>query len=406
MKQLIFLILTLLLFFANLSFAVEKQQKTNQIVEQKNKISSIKSNSKDKKFEDFEIQLKNMENNFKYSIEINDKRIEDLKDSIDKIVSNINLFLILLGIICGLGAFKEYHDFKKAKETLQEVQENLEKSTFELEQAKIDYNKSKNRYKKTIEHILNKSNTILKGTKESIQFIIDDAAKKSKELIKEEAEKEREKLKSFNDVTKLIDSEQHQSSITILNKIINEDSKDPYAYFLKSLVMFRTKNLDEALKNIDKSIELNPKNPEAYNLKAGIYTRKGNCDLALIEYQKAQELDQTNIKYKFNEIECLLLCSKLEKTKEELSKISIGISANTTDTLNFNILYMLLTILKNDDFKQIFTNIKEIVKNGIKTSWDFEEIRNFLTNPNLNNEQKQNIKDLIEYIENNAKARR
>jgi tetratricopeptide (TPR) repeat protein len=57
----------------------------------------------------------------------------------------------------------------------------------------------------------------------------------------------------------------------------------------------KTKNYDQAIKDLNEAIKLKSENPPAYSLLGWCYVKKGRLDLALPQFQKAVELDRDNI---------------------------------------------------------------------------------------------------------------
>lgn len=57
----------------------------------------------------------------------------------------------------------------------------------------------------------------------------------------------------------------------------------------------KTKDYDQAIKELNEAIKLDPKDAKAYNLLGWSYVKKGKLDLAFPHFQKAVELDPKNI---------------------------------------------------------------------------------------------------------------
>ena len=86
----------------------------------------------------------------------------------------------------------------------------------------------------------------------------------------------------------------YKKALLNLNKAIELDSLNAYAYSNRGLLYFKKSDYKKARIDIEKSIRLDPKNPYAYKHSAMIYIKQKKYGLAYTDLKKAKELGYKN----------------------------------------------------------------------------------------------------------------
>lgn len=97
-----------------------------------------------------------------------------------------------------------------------------------------------------------------------------------------------------NDESKMtqVDSDLRQESRVAFDKAIQDDPKNPEAYFARGFdILTDGSQLDAAITDFNKAIELNPKYARAYLMRGRAYEALGDHDHAKVDRDKALELE-------------------------------------------------------------------------------------------------------------------
>ncbi len=173
---------------------------------------------------------------------------------------------------------------------------------------------------------------------------------------------------SFVKAEELMASSNYEQAMELFDLAIKEESSNPIYYSQRGVCFYHLKNLEAALRDMNKSVELDPTYSYRYASRAYIKDAMGNVVGAIEDYKKATELDPEDA-VSFNNLGLLeeklgyMESSKKSfKKADELAKLLEGTGVVTEDELLQSSEEAPRNIQKELDKKKEETNKSSIVK--------------------------------------------
>lgn len=110
-----------------------------------------------------------------------------------------------------------------------------------------------------------------------------------------------------NKATEFIVNKDYKKATDLLNKAIEKDSKNYFAYIGKTTIFIKEKNYKLALKQIEKVIEIKPDFAESWTMKGMLNDILNNKEQAISDYEKSikyfeSRKEKENFDEKINDI--------------------------------------------------------------------------------------------------------
>ncbi|MHA7733546.1 tetratricopeptide repeat protein [Nitrosopumilus sp. S6] len=106
---------------------------------------------------------------------------------------------------------------------------------------------------------------------------------------------EKTDVNNLEDISlELIQEKKFDEALEYLEKIIELDQNNTFAYNNKGAILIEQENYDESIIVLNKSLEINGNNTEAWNNKGLAYSKKLDLENALSSFYKAIKIDSKN----------------------------------------------------------------------------------------------------------------
>ncbi|MBF0542251.1 MAG: tetratricopeptide repeat protein [Nitrospirae bacterium] len=184
----------------------------------------------------------------------------------------------------------------------------------------------------------------------------------------------------------------HEQAIKDFNKALELDPELIEAYNNRGNAYKSLGKKEIAIKDYNKALELNPQMSLVYNNRGNVYYSLGNKEQAMKDYNKAIELNPQFVGTYTNFSEFYLTSNKYEESFDILNKAKYKLKTKD-DKGTYSYFECIIIKLLNQDTKEAETKFDEAMKSDFDTTWDFDNIENWLKTAKISEDTKKYIKE-------------
>jgi tetratricopeptide (TPR) repeat protein len=155
------------------------------------------------------------------------------------------------------------------------------------------------------------------------------------------------------------ENKKFDSSLININKSIEINPKNVFAYYVRATVYYEQGLFEDALKDLNQSVKLNKKDDKSLFLRAVVQQNLKNYEKAIIDYDNLVELNDSTAEYQFNYATCLqesgnstkaiTIYKKFEKQFPTDANFFNNIIAALIDTKNYSEVISYCNLAKTKD---------------------------------------------------------
>lgn len=190
---------------------------------------------------------------------------------------------------------------------------------------------------------------------------------------------------------------EYEAAIKDHNKAIELDPEYAKAYNNRGYAKDELGEYEAAIEDYDRAIELDPEYATAYNNRANANRSLGEYEVAIEDYDEAIEINSNNSVMLQKRSETYIESYDPPRAKNDAEKARQNATSTDEDAISL-LLYLISTILLEEDTQPEEREYRDLCKQKFTTSWKFTQLDEWLEDTDLEPEKEDKISELMDLL--------